>query len=312
MKRFKNILAVYNQHPGDETTLERATALAQRNSARLTVVEVTEDFGGTEGLMAIQSEAAAHRVAAERLAHLERLIESIRHKGIEVGAGVLSGSPFLAIIQAVLRGKHDLVMITAEAQGGFKKLLFGSTSMHLMRKCPCPVWVTDPDQQRDSYGRIQAAVDTHTPGETNRALNTLIMDLSTSLARMEQSELHVAHAWKPNRHQGQISRSEMTRNGEGRLPGIDEEAHEGRVDELLDRYDLTDLTCRAHVIQGRARSVIPRVAAELQSDLLVMGTVSRTGIAGLFIGNTAETVLRQVECSVLTVKPAGFDTPVKL
>ena len=43
-----------------------------------------------------------------------------------------------------------------------------------------------------------------------------------------------------------------------------------------------------------------------------MGTVGRTGIPGLFIGNTAETVLRQVHCSVLTVKPEGFETPVRL
>jgi len=46
-------------------------------------------------------------------------------------------------------------------------------------------------------------------------------------------------------------------------------------------------------------------------DLIVMGTVGRTGIPGLFIGNTAETVLRQVDCSVLTVKPWGFVTPVR-
>ena len=43
-----------------------------------------------------------------------------------------------------------------------------------------------------------------------------------------------------------------------------------------------------------------------------MGTVSRTGIAGFFIGNCAETVLRQVDCSVLTLKPAGFATPISL
>jgi len=41
-----------------------------------------------------------------------------------------------------------------------------------------------------------------------------------------------------------------------------------------------------------------------------MGTVCRTGVAGLFIGNTAEKVLRQVDCSLLTVKPEGFVTPV--
>ena len=47
-------------------------------------------------------------------------------------------------------------------------------------------------------------------------------------------------------------------------------------------------------------------------DLLVMGTVCRTGLSGFIIGNTAEKVLSEVNCSVLTVKPEGFVTPVTL
>ena len=45
-------------------------------------------------------------------------------------------------------------------------------------------------------------------------------------------------------------------------------------------------------------------------DTIVMGSVGRTGLAGFFIGNTAETVLSRVKCSVLTVKPDGFVSPV--
>jgi nucleotide-binding universal stress UspA family protein len=41
-----------------------------------------------------------------------------------------------------------------------------------------------------------------------------------------------------------------------------------------------------------------------------MGTVARTGISGFFMGNTAETILNQLNCSVLAVKPHGFVTPV--
>ena len=58
--------------------------------------------------------------------------------------------------------------------------------------------------------------------------------------------------------------------------------------------------------------MIPSVAKEKQIDAIVMGTVSRTGIAGLFIGNTAEKVLNAAHCSVLTLKPEGFVTPVAL
>jgi len=50
----------------------------------------------------------------------------------------------------------------------------------------------------------------------------------------------------------------------------------------------------------------------LQADLVVMGTVARTGIAGWLIGNTAEAILEQLQCSVLAVKPHGFVSPVKL
>ena len=45
-------------------------------------------------------------------------------------------------------------------------------------------------------------------------------------------------------------------------------------------------------------------------ELVVMGTICRTGLPGFFIGNTAETVLQSVDCAVLTVKPEGFVTPV--
>jgi nucleotide-binding universal stress UspA family protein len=47
-------------------------------------------------------------------------------------------------------------------------------------------------------------------------------------------------------------------------------------------------------------------------DLIIMGTVARTGIPGFLMGNTAETILNRIECSVLAIKPAGFVTPVTL
>ena len=47
-------------------------------------------------------------------------------------------------------------------------------------------------------------------------------------------------------------------------------------------------------------------------DTVVMGTMGRTGIAGLLVGNTAESILKRVACSVLTVKPEGFVPPVSL
>jgi nucleotide-binding universal stress UspA family protein len=41
-----------------------------------------------------------------------------------------------------------------------------------------------------------------------------------------------------------------------------------------------------------------------------MGTLGRSGIPGLFIGNTAEEVLQNTRSSILAVKPPGFVSPV--
>ena len=303
MKRFKNILAIHNQAHGAGATLRRATTLARRNGARLTVADITQslDFFGTT--IGIQPELVASRVAMERGQYLRRWIASIRHEGVDVRYAPLHGTPVRAIIQAVLREEHELVIVKAEDEGTLKKMLFGSTSMHLIRECPCPVWVMKPGGR---YSRILAAVGPHASGENNDALNTLIMDLATSLARSDQSELHVVHAWILDDPDREISHSEMARlNRRNR--------QERGVDALLSRYELEDLSYRVHVVQGRPRSVIPRVVASLRTDLLVMGTMSRTGVARFFIGNTAEEVLRHVDCSVLVLKtPGELDTPAAI
>ena len=56
------------------------------------------------------------------------------------------------------------------------------------------------------------------------------------------------------------------------------------------------------------------VESELQSQFSISGDEvhNLASLAGFFIGNTAEKVLHQLDCSVLAVKPDGFVTPVEL
>lgn len=68
--------------------------------------------------------------------------------------------------------------------------------------------------------------------------------------------------------------------------------------------------CLVRLKRGAAREVIPHEIEALEADTLVMGTVGRIGVAGLIIGNTAEDVLNSVECSVVTVKPPDYISPV--
>jgi len=299
MKRFKNILAVFNDAVGDDDTLTQAAALAKRNGAQLTVAEIISDPELSPGLI------------AEKKKHLHRLSASIREEGVTPDTVVLTGTPFMEIIRQVLRNKHDLVVTTAEGNGGYKNLFFGSTSLHLMRKCPCPVWVTKPDGQK-GYGRIMAAIGPDSDGISENELNIKIMDLASSLAQMNSGDLHIVNAWDVTGNDSDTLRSETTVEIRARILGKHELLNREPVEQLLARYDLNDLIHQLHLERGAPDFLLPKLAETLEIDLIVMGTISRVGIPGFIIGNTAELVLRQVKCAVLTVKPEGFVTPVTL
>jgi universal stress protein E len=313
MQRFKNILLFAGSESWKEETLERAVSLAKNNTAELTMTDVIEELPQEMRMLIASRHLADFQdiTVTERRKELEDLIAPIRDQGVHVAAKVLVGTPFLEIIREVLRSKHDLVMKTAMGKGGLREMLFGSTAMHLMRKCPCPVWVVKPTHHK-KYARIMAAVDPDPFDEERNSLNTKVMELAISLAHMEGSELHVVHAWRLY--------GETLLPGPGRMSQVEvnklarkaRTEHKGWIAELVEKHAPGLPSNRIHLLKGDAERVIPLLAKRKRIELIVMGTVCRTGIAGFFIGNTAEKVLQQVDCSVLTVKPDGFITPVKL
>jgi len=313
MKRFKNILLLLDQEAGSRSILQRAATLAKNNRARLTFVDIIEELPSNIRMLVVAASPMKLQelVVQERQKQLKQLIATIRKKGVRVGINVLVGTPFQEVIREVLRQKHDLVIMAAEGRDGLKGRLFGSTSLHLMRKCPCPVWVMKPTRRRRLH-RILAAVDSSFGGEEKNLLNIKIMDLATSLAKMEQSELHIVHAWEFQGESMLRVRGGMSAEQVIQLGRESRASHKQQFDKLVGNYALQDLNHRLHLLKGDASVVITDLAAKKRVDLIVMGTVCRTGMAGFFIGNTAENVLQRVDCSMLTVKPEGFVSPVVL
>lgn len=313
MNRFKNIVLVFDPETSDLSTFRRAAALAQDNLGRLSVVSVLPSLHYE--LLALNSKGSPKELkehaVKERQRQIKHFIRPIEGKVGDVTCVVLTGTPFLEIIRQVIRDKHDLVMITAEGITGMMNRLFGSTSLHLMRKCPCPVWVMKPARRR-RYSRIMAAVDPGTLNQERNALNTLIMDLATSMAILEQSELHIVFAWSllGENHIRVFGYESLEEINRWRYSVRNE--RQKQLDELLSNYRLQEMKCKIHLVEGAPEIMIPELAKKSRIDLIVMGTVCRTGISGFFIGNTAEEVLQQVKCSVLTVKPEGFVSPVKV
>ncbi|MEN8177829.1 MAG: universal stress protein [Pseudomonadota bacterium] len=324
MKRFKDILCVVDPEEACESAIERAVALAESNQANLTLVDVVPRVIAGIGMLegGPISDHLQDEMVAEHRRRLESLIEPYRQR-IETQIKVLIGEPFLEIVREVLRNGHDLVIKIPETRDWLERF-FGSDDMHLLRKCPCPVWLVKSEAPK-AYRRILATVDVddrYPPAElkTRHAVNLQILELAGSLALSEFAELHVAHAWDAIGESAMLGAfmyepeekisayvEQIRRQHEANLDGLMRE-----VTSQLGQDTLEYLKPRTHLVKGWARKEIPALTKRIEADLIVMGTVARTGVPGFIMGNTAETILNQIDCSVLAIKPPGFVTPVTL
>ncbi len=310
MKRFKNILLVLDPEVQEEAALDKAVSLAKQNDARLMLFSVVYRHPDLRRYPDSVGENLLTPLVAERQQWLQGFMPTLQEQGIDGEAVVAAGISFLEVIREVLREQHDLVITTAEEKKGIRARVFGATSMHLMRKCPCPVWVVKRAQTRP-YARILAAVDPSVYDPKRDSLNPLILQLAGSMARKEAGELHIVHVWHMF-GEDYVRRGGMTEEEVEEAKALEKLQQKRRFDTLLGHVDVADLKPCLHLIEGVPDERIPELVMEQGIDLLVMGSVCRTGIAGFLIGNTAEEVLNQVDCSVLTVKPEGFVTPVTL
>jgi nucleotide-binding universal stress UspA family protein len=318
MKRFRKLLAVINGGPGDENVTQRAIDLAKANKAQLMFCATHEMAPPVQGIL-IGSGAYRELDRLMRKEHQSNLDEAVakaRAVGQPARSRLLEGKAFLSIIREVLRDDRDLVLFPDDNVPSFRSRLFGSTATHLLRKCPCPVWVLKPTSVRSGqmrFRRVLAAVNAASRNPVEEALNIKILELATSLAKREGAEIHVVHCWS-------VFGESLLAGPRG--PLTDEEIKDYRkqtrqrnhaaADALLARFLDEGHEIQKHILKGEPDTLIPEVSEKLAADVVVMGTVARTGLDGVLIGNTAENVLQQIGRSVLAVKPDGFVSPVRL
>jgi universal stress protein E len=304
MHRFRNILFSPLADRDNPAAARRISDLATRNGAALTFYGAIPEPSRLQRALH-RSEYLDTIQAAERHAVSAKLTRCIpEDPAFEVEIITAIGSPSLSIIEQVLRADHDLVVVTTDEDHEDQ-----ATINRLLRKCPCPVWVIRPTRAR--IQRVLAAVN---PDPSEAELNRTIVGLAASMTQRYGGELHLAGAWELY-GEATMRHSAFVHTPAAELDTLlhDEEAsHRAALDDLLTAAQLADEPWQIHLHKGPATQVVPKVVARHRINLLVMGTVARTGVNGLLIGNTAESVLDNVRCSVIAVKPPGFVTPVQI
>lgn len=323
LRPFRTVLAIWDRKV-DNTTLRAAADLAAQHAARLTVlscVEPPSDLHILARVMATSPEDLLARLVADRR---EQVAEAVAQAlpGSDATLVVARGKAFIEVVRHVVQAEVDIVVKTAEPLSGVAGFLFASTDHHLMRKCPCPVWLHLPSDS-PAPRTVIAAVDVDewdaAEPETLHDLNRRVIEIGCRIASGPGAVVHVLHAWEA---MGEGLVWTFSSGPDASLAAqryIDEveEARRAALDELAaplvaHAREAGGAKLEPRLIRGAPRAVIADQAKFLGADIIVMGTVARTGLGGVIIGNTAEDILNNVQRSVVTVKPEGFVSPVTL
>ncbi|ABM00006.1 universal stress protein UspE [Shewanella amazonensis] len=308
MKEYKKLLVVVDPTKDKQPALERAVALAEKNQASITVFLSIFDFSYemTSILSAHEREAMRKGVIDQRVAWLGDLIAPFIQDGIDIQTQVVwHNRPFESIINYAIEGGFDLIVKGTHEHDKLKAVIFTPTDWHLMRKAPVPVLLVK-EHDWPVGGKILCAVNVATEDPEHQALNGKVIEYAQNLAAQFDAKVHLVNGYPGTPVNLAIE-----------LPDFDAHSynesirmqHEQRVQYLATSYGIPVEAC--HVKEGLPEDVIPELAVDLDAELVILGTVGRTGLSAALIGNTAEHVIDSLNCDLLAIKPDGYKSPLQ-
>jgi universal stress protein E len=315
VQHFRNILvgielasadhqAEFELTPPNEEALRRAIWLAAHTQGKLTIFAVVDISESARAALAKEPAHAEGDYEREAFDMLERYVARAKTQGVDAVQKVGFGTPWHEICRQVVSEEHDLVVIGTRNLGQIGRILFGSTGVKLLRNCPCPVWITRPDPNWDDLNIL-------VPSDLSE-VSLDALRIAVNGGQLVDTRLHLLHACEgmcaPPHWFGKSQRKMVN-------DFLAQERAEAtrRLHEQLSFTDYRTLPhgVQVHVVDGPPDEAILKAIDDFQIDLVVMGTAGSSGISGFVVGTTAERLVSHMKCSVIAVKPSGFQCPVE-
>ncbi len=300
MATFQDVLVVLDPTTEQQKALDRAIELAGHTACRITAFLSIYDFSYemTTMLSGEERESMRQAVITDREIWIQELLQAARARHIECTAKVVwHNRPFEAVVQAVSEQGYDLVIKGTHDHDVLKSMIFTPTDWHILRKCPCPVLLVK-EHDWPAQGNILAAVNAGSEKPHHKDLNQRIVRQAIAMGNMLGSQVHLVNAYPGTPVHVAIEIPEFNPieyNDSMR------HHHQEAAQLLAGQFDLAAEA--VHVCEGMPEDVIPRIARELDAEIVIIGTIGRTGLSAAIIGNTAEHVIDRLDCDVLALKP---------
>lgn len=306
MEQFQHILVVVDPTTNNQKALKRAIDLAQRTHSNLTAFLSIYDFSYemTTMLSSDERESMRQSVINDRKQWIEQIIDDLPHENVFISSKVVwHNRPFEAIIEQVIEHKHDLVIKGTHQHDKFKSVIFTPTDWNVLRKCPSPVLLVK-EHTWPKNGNILAALNIGSDEPEHQSLNNKITQTANDLASLISGNVHLVNSYPgtPVNIAIEIPEFDSAEYNNTML-----KHHQQAMIEHADKFNI-DRTC-TYVKEGLPETVIERMSQKLDAELVILGTIGRTGLSAAFIGNTAEHVIDKLNCDVLALKPDGYRSP---
>jgi universal stress protein E len=305
MNDSKRLLVVVDPTASYHPAIERAAWLAKRIPARLElfISDYSPHLSDTRSATAAESHPAALDRHRRRL---DQLAEPLRTAGLGVDVDVRWDYPLHdSIVRKSVDSRADIVIKDTHYHSALRRSIFSNTDWSLIRACAATLWLVKPRPPGEHPCFVAAVDPLHErdkPADLDRRIVTTAKELGDAL----DGQVHVFHAFDVSTAIA-VSADSMTMPIAVPINDVAEAvrvAHTDAVAQLCKTHGIAPQ--RTHVHQGGTRELLMTLTEQLRADAVVMGAISRSGLKGLFLGNTAEDVLDRLHCDLIIVKPEGF------
>ncbi|GAD89574.1 universal stress protein E [Vibrio halioticoli NBRC 102217] len=310
MSIYNNILVVANIDAEQQPALARAMQIGKKSKSpsKITFFLVIYDFSYEMTSMLSPDERNAMRagVIHQREQWMKEVAKPYRddeHIQLDIKV-VWHNRPYEAIISEVFANSYELVIKTTRQHDLIESVLFTPTDWHLLRKCPCPVLLVK-NQYWPENGHVVVSVHVGSEIEAHLELNHRMVEQAMDISNRLGATLHLANSYPMTPPNITVELPEFD-------PTIYTDSVRGHhltsMKALRQEYGIPEE--QTVVEQGLPQDVIPKVVKDLGAGLVVVGTSGRTGLSAVFLGNTAENIIDQINCDVLALKPSGYISPL--
>lgn len=243
-------------------------------------------------------------VLQEKKEWLADLVRPLVDEGFNIETSVHAyGKLHETIIANAVDFDADYIFKPLRHHSGLQRLMYTSTDWNLVRFCPCPLLLVGDNDAVHSKP-VLASLDLESADCAHKELNLEVLDRAKALSGLMEGEVHIVNAYN------MVSIAAST---DGSLDQLKYDVVQGAREEYFAKG--REIACandikHVHLQEGAPELVVNEVADKIDAGIIVLGTIARTGVSGLFIGNTAESVMEGASADVFVVKHKEFVSPL--